>query len=233
MAIENKDERRVFVIEGEESKTYYVSPPTAEDVRGADWQYSKVYTKALIEGITTSAEMMNILLRRGIAGPEFDRRQQELQEEINEVTMQLRVAMDNTDKQMLAVKLATTRDELLNWNQRVNGPMTNTCERMADDSRLEFLTSCMVQDDAGHKVWESYDKYLTDRNRDLALRARFETMLYLQNIDSDFLDKTPEAVAFREIEADLRTQADAAIEASKAVEVGETVEDAKEKKKKK
>ena len=29
-------------------KRFYVKSPTAEDIRGADWEYSKVYTKSLV-----------------------------------------------------------------------------------------------------------------------------------------------------------------------------------------
>ena len=69
-----QEERREFKdpISGD---TYYITAPTADDVRGADWQYSKMYTKSLVEGITTSAEMMDILMRRGVVGPEFEQRQ--------------------------------------------------------------------------------------------------------------------------------------------------------------
>ena len=53
---------------------YFIAPPNADDVRGADWQYSKTFTKCLVEGITTSAEMMDILMRRGVIGPEYEQR---------------------------------------------------------------------------------------------------------------------------------------------------------------
>ena len=63
-------------------RAYYIAVPTADDVRGADWQYSKTYTKSLVEGITTSAEMLDILMRRGVVGPEFEQRQKELTDEL-------------------------------------------------------------------------------------------------------------------------------------------------------
>ena len=56
------DERRTFL--GPDNETlYYIAPPSAENIRGADWNYSKMFTKCLVEGITTSAEMMDILMR--------------------------------------------------------------------------------------------------------------------------------------------------------------------------
>ena len=198
-------------------KTYYIGTPTADDVRGADWQYSKIYTKSLVEGITTSAEMIDILMRRGVIGPEFEQRQKELTD-ILSVKVEALQNTDNLDaKQQIALEVAATREELFNWNQRLNGPMSNTCEQMADDSRLEYLTSRMVQEADGKKVWEDYSDFLIEKNQSLAMRARFEVMLYLQGLDSDFLEKTPEAMAIREIEQEIQTKAtEALVELEKA-----------------
>jgi len=192
-------------------KTYFIGTPTADDVRGADWQYSKTYTKSLVEGITTSAEMIDILMRRGVVGPEFEQRQKELTD-ILSVKVEALHNADNLDaKQQAAIEVAAAREELFNWNQRLNGPMSNTCEQMADDSRLEFLTSRMIQGTDGKRVWDDYSDFLTEKNQSLAMRARFEVMLYLQGLESDFLEKTPEAMAIREIEEEIQTKASEAL----------------------
>jgi len=173
MVDEKKDDRRVF-LGPDEVTEYYIAPPDAEAIRGADWQYSKVYTNSLVEGgITTSAEMMDILMRRGIIGPEFEQRAQELAENLNTAILELEEAKTNEEKRELAVVVANAREELFQWNQRLNGPMSNTCENLADDARLEYLTSCMVQDKDGNRVWDSYEKYLTEKTQGLATRARF------------------------------------------------------------
>lgn len=201
-------------------KTFFIGTPTADDVRGADWQYSKTYTKSLVDGITTSAEMIDILMRRGIVGPEFEQRQKELTDELSVKVEALEIASNLEDKQEAANEVATVREELFNWNQRLNGPMANTCEQIADDARLEYLTSRMIQEEDGTKVWEEYSDFLTEKNQGLAMRARFEVMLYLQGLDSDFLEKTPEAMAIKEIEEEIQTKATEAL-----AELEKTVED--------
>lgn len=206
-------------------KTYYIAVPTADDVRGADWQYNKVYTKALVDGITTSAEMLDILRRRGIVGPEFEQRQRELTNELSEKVEALQKASTVDEKEKLANEVASAREELFTWNQRLNGPMNNTCEQVADDARLEYLTSCMVQDKEGSRVWDDYASFLKETNQSLAMRARFEVMLYLQGLDSDFLEKTPEAQAIREIEEQTQEEARRALEElEKAAEESENAE---------
>lgn len=217
MAEEKKDEGRKFVGPGGEN-TYHVVPPNANDIKEADWQYSKTYTRSLTEGITTSAEMMDILRRRGIVGPDFEKRASELSAQLNQKIWELENTDAVEDKRDLAVDVAIARDELFQWNQRLNGPMSNTCEQMADDARLEYLTSCMVTDESGTRVWNDYDSYLKEKNQSLALKARFEVMLYLQGLDSDFLEKTPEALAMKEVEEDVIAKATEAAKALAAVE---------------
>jgi len=231
MVDEKIDDRRVFVGPDDETE-YYIAAPNAEDIRGADWQYSKVYTNSLVEGITTSAEMMDILMRRGIIGPEFEQRAQELTDNLNNAIMALDSAATPEEKQELAVVVASAREELFQWNQRLSGPMSNTCEQLADDARLEYLTSCMVQDKDGKRIWNSYDEYLTEKEQGLATRARFEVMLYLQGLDSDFLEKTPEAVAIKEAQQQIIDDAEKAIKLADALEEEEAKKAKKTTKKK-
>lgn len=215
---EKKEDLRRYFLGPDEMTKYYIAAPNAEDIRGADWAYSKIYTKCLVEGITTSAEMMDILMRRDIIGPEFEQRAEELMRNLNEKIIKLENAESLDDKREFAIGVANSREELFQWNQRLNGPMSNTCEQIADDARLEYLTSRMVENEDETKVWESNDLYLKEKSQALALRARFEIMLYLQGLDSDFLEKTPEAQAMREIEADIIIKAEEALKAAKAIE---------------
>ncbi len=82
---------------------YYVVSPAAEDIRGADWEYSKSYTRSLVEGITTTSEMTDILMRRGIIGPEFDQRSDELTELLMKKIDLLEKAGEAEEKQALAI----------------------------------------------------------------------------------------------------------------------------------
>jgi len=214
MAEETKvEDKRSFM--GPNDTKYFVVAPNANDIREADWNYSRTYTRSLTEGITTSAEMMDILRRRGIVGPEFEQRATELTTTLNEKIWALEIAETVEAKRDLAVEVAEARDELFQWNQRLNGPMANTCEQLADDARLEYLTSSMIVDAKDDRIWDDYESYLQENNQALALKSRFEVMLYLQGLESDFLEKTPEAQAMKEVETDILEKA---AEAAKALE---------------
>jgi hypothetical protein len=232
--IDEMADRRSFT--GPDGETeYYIGNPNAEDIRGADWQYSKTYTKCLNEGIPTSAELMDILKKRGVIGEHFDKRVSELQDKLNTAIVALNSATTNEEKASAAVDVARVRDSLFQWNQRLSGPMSNTCEQMADDARLEYLTSRMIQYEDGTNVWETYEKFLNEKSQQLVLKSRYEVMLYLQGYDSDFLEKTPEAVAMKEIETELLSRVNKEMEDdNEKEEVAEkSIEEPKDKKKNK
>jgi hypothetical protein len=151
-------------------------------------------------------------MRRGIIGPDFEQRTQELSLELNQKITTLRSSESMEEKRELAIVVSNLRDELFQWNQRLNGPLSNTCEQIADSARLEFLTSCIVRDALDKKVWDSHDAYMREKNQSLALKARFEVMLYLQGVESDFLDTTPEAVAMKEVREDALDKAKKAMD---------------------
>lgn len=214
------EDRRSFTGSDEETE-YFIGTPSAEDIRGADWQYSKVYTKCLTEGIPTSAELMDILRRRGVIGDDFDRRAQELSTTLNELITRLNDTEAYNDKAALAVEVSQAREALFQWNQRLSGPMSNTCEQIADDARLEYLTACILQNKDTTKVWEDHDKFLASTDQSLTLKSRYEVMLFLQGYESNFLENTPEARAMKEVEASILQEAAAAVEAEAAEKVAE------------
>lgn len=215
----NVNEDKRFFLGPDEKTKYFIDTPTAEDIRGADWQYSKAYTRCLMEDIPTSAEMLDILTRRGIIGPEFEQRANELSLNLANVISALETADESEmeEKRRLSIEVAQAREELFQWNQRLNGPMNNSAEQISDDARLEYLTSAMIKAEDGSKVWDTYADYLKEKNQSLALRARFEVMLFLQGLESDFLEQTPEAQAMKEVEKDILDKAQAALAAAEAV----------------
>jgi hypothetical protein len=219
--VDNKEEIKVDLRRSffgpDEDTAYYIDTPNAEAIRGADWQYSKIYTRCLSEGMATSAEMMDILKRRGIIGDDFDRRVEELTIKLNEAILRLSEATTSEDKASLALSVSQDRELLFQWNQRLSGPMSNTCEQIADDARLEYLTACIIQNEDGTRVWGHYDDFLTTRDQALSMKSRYEVMLFLQGYESDFLDSTPEAMAMREVESDIMKEAVKEVEKEKLV----------------
>jgi hypothetical protein len=194
------DDKRYFTYQ--DSK-YYVDNADLVSVRQADWHYSKTYSEALLAGVPTAAQMQDILEERKIIKQDYEEVRVDIMRQIEEKAAEIRAMSAKADREaFLAVtkELEELRGQLLKHNQRASSPMSNTCEQLADDSRMAYLTSAMVKDDAGKRVWESYDEYMSaDTNAELAMFARYHCMLFLQGLDPDFMEKTPEAVARKEL----------------------------------
>lgn len=197
---QSAEDRRFFEfdVDGEVRK-FYLDIPTSEQIRKAEWHYSKMYNKALVEGVATSAEMIDILTRRGLYGPEYEKKLQELQVSIALKIAEMQNSTDDSKKESCAREVENLRNDLYRWNQRLSGPLNNCCEQMAEDAKTEYLTSVSVKDEKGNLVWKDYDSFIAESNQGLALKARVEVLLWLQGLESDFLDKTPEQVVLQEV----------------------------------
>lgn len=203
-----EEERRFFeYIIGDDTRKFYLDMPSSEQIRKAEWHYSKVYNKALIEGVATTSEMMDILTKRGLYGPEYEEKLQGLQVDITLKIGTMHNTEDSEDKEKLAQEVKELRNDLYSWNQRLTGPLSNSCEQMADDSKVEYLTSAIVRDEAGNLIWDSYDTFILEGDQGFALKARFEVLLWMQGLDADFMDKTPENQVIQELALE-RTRAE-------------------------
>jgi len=191
------EDKRTFIHDGEK---YYIDNADIDSVRQADWHYSKTFNEALLAGVTTMAQMQDILEEREIIGKSYEDTREALIASLDEKVAELEKEDDKDKKLILADQVEELRNKLFRHNQRASSPMSNTCEQLAEDARIEYLTSAMIKDSDGNLVWESYEDYKTTTNPALAMRARYETMLALQGLDTDFLEKTPEALARKEVE---------------------------------
>lgn len=198
---EKTEDRRSFDFTHDDGKEikYFLGMPTSEQIRKADWHYSKMYNKALIEGVATESEMADILKKRGIIGEEYDKKKVDLQVALVEKLTLMDVAEVALEKGKLALEARVARDELFQWNQRATGPMSNSCEQMATDAKTEYLTSAILQTEDGTLVWAGYDSFVAEASQRLAIKSRYEVMLWLEGLEQNFLDNSPEDVVMREL----------------------------------
>ena len=226
------DTRREFTLESPEGEInhYFIANPSGEDVRKADWQYSKIYNQAIVDGFLTQAQMVEVLKEKGILNDDYTERLERVRTALAAELFKLENLIDEadeSDREATALEVAGLRDELFQMNQMVNGPMGNTCENLAEDARTEYLTSRVVQNRAGKKLWEEHEDYREEDNVALCVKSRFEVMLWMQGLGSDFLENTPEQVILRGI---AQSRLDKAMEIAQAeISQGETTsEDAVE-----
>lgn len=224
------DNRREFTVQvGEEEVSYFIAQPNAADIRKADWQYSKVYNQAIVDGFLTQAQMIDVLKDKGILSDDYADKVEQTRISLASDLFKLENIREDApelEREAIALNVARLRDELFSLNQQVNGPMGNTCENLAEDARTEYLTSRVVQLKDGAHLWEDFDAYQNEENSTLAVKARFEVMLWIQGLDSNFLQNTPEQTTLRNI---AQTRLDKALDDAK--EMVEEQENAEKEKK--
>jgi hypothetical protein len=211
------ENRREFKIEIDEVETsFFIAQPNAADIRKADWQYSKVYNQAIVDGFLTQAQMIDLLKKKEILSEDYAERVETTRIGLASELFKLEHIREDSpevEREAIALDIARLRDELFSLNQQVNGPMGNTCENLAEDARTEYLTSRVVQVKDGSHFWDDFDEYQNEENSTLAVKSRFEVMLWIQGLDSNFLENTPEQTALRSI---ARSRLDRALEDAKA-----------------
>lgn len=223
------DSRREFTLESPDSEInhYFISNPTGEDIRKADWQYSKVYNQAIVDGFLTQSQMVGVLKEKGIINDDYterlDRVRTSLAAELFKLENLLEEAPEE-EREVTAMEVASLRDELFQINQTVNGPMGNTCENLAEDARTEYLTSRIIQRKDGEKLWKDFGDYQEEENTALCVKSRFEVMLWMQGLGSDFLENTPEQKVLRGI---AQSRLDKAMEEAAKASEEEEKEEAK------
>ena len=195
--------RREFVVTTDDvDVSYFIAQPNAADIRKADWQYSKVYNQAIVDGFLTQAQMIDLLKEKGILSEDYAERVESTRIGLASELFKLENIKEESseiERESIALEIARLRDELFSLNQQVNGPMGNTCENLAEDARTEYLTSRIVQVKDSSHLWEDFDAYQNEENSTLSVKARFEVMLWIQGLDSNFLENTPEQTALRSI----------------------------------
>ena len=203
----------------DEKIVYYLAMPSSDVIQQADWEYAKVYNKALVEGIFTQSEMRDLLLKRNIIGPQYDSDGQRLNEEITALLVRLELEKDDDNRRILATEVAKKRNEVFSWNQRLNGPMASTCEQIAEDAKVEYLTIGIVQNEDGSRVWETLEEYKNEKNFEFKVQVKLEVMLWMEGLDSDVLKNIPEQKVLAELD-----EKDLAKEDSKEDSKEDTVE---------
>lgn len=195
------DTRRSFTF-GDD--VYYINTPTSDAIRKAEWQYYKVFNEAVSQGLALEEELKQVLLIRGVIGDDYEKKMSQAKQELDENLSRLflaRASESSTLEELedAALQVSKSRDNFLSLSQRVSGPMSNTCEQIAEDARVDYLVSTIIEDKAGTKVWKDYDAYIHEARRGLTGKAKIEVMLWMQGLDSDFIYKTPEAITIKEV----------------------------------
>ena len=196
-----------------------VRMPTAEEQQAGDWEYSKAFNRAIVNGILPASRLQEILTENGVWTTAKDEAIEAKAEEVRDLTIKLEEAKAKKEKEELAEKLGQERSNLLNMRQELNDLLAHSAENKADEAQRNFLVALVVETEDGKPYWGSIDKFNKETDGNIIFRAVYEYMTFINDVPSDFAASLPEnQVQEEEIEVEPAKEEDKKEEKSKKEE---------------
>jgi len=153
--------------------------PSQKVLNKSDLVYRTTFSKALREGVLTSAEVDKILRDRGIWDDEKEAEAAEIRAKIVDFEAKLAdKSLSNEQGTAICDEITKTRVELMRHNSIYTTVADNTCENMGNEARNQFLcVSCVYDNKTGLKVYKDVDDFQNRLDEASALDSYRETMI--------------------------------------------------------
>ena len=205
----NKTDRVIRSFELSDLKLQLIEP-TVSSIREAKYIYSKRFTEYLKQGFYTRRKLESLLDNEnsGYVKNHLDRRQ-ELLKTISELDSMMETEQNPEKLEALAGMMSLYRNYLLQEDTSMNSIFSNTVETMAEEDRLNFLTTTMIKDNNGNFLWNSMEDLLQENNYSLVETCKYQVSCWEYNIDPAWEESLPESIAIlkaKKLREDLKTK---------------------------
>lgn len=161
--------------------------PTRRDEMEADNERSKAFTRFLLEGLKTEAEMKKIAEERGIWTQEDEDGLTKVQQEMIDLQVEIAQAK-GTKKRGLQKKLLDARKKWVEIFARKNAIFSHTVDNKAENVWWQFLCQrCAFKED-GTLVWPTYEEFLKEANSNPSAILITEFMTFYHGLSENFFD---------------------------------------------
>lgn len=185
--IEIKTGRRVF--DTEKYGLLQIRFPKVEENRLADWEYSKVFNQAVLDGIPTNKEMQRLIEERQLWTEQDEKKIQDLKEEISKQIVVLSKMGEGTKNfEKTQAKIDELRAELFQLQHEKQKYFNNTAESKADEAKLSFLIhKCTEFAETGKPVWATYADFKNEEDQETVNIVVYQFMTFINGLPADFL----------------------------------------------
>jgi Fe2+ transport system protein B len=188
---------RDWEFDGIKYRTRY---PVSKEENDANWEFSKSFNRAMKEGLPTTSEMDKMLRERGLWSNADDEMIDSKREKIGQLEIIL-AKKDSKDSSKPTFKLASELSELRNEIVEKSGEyqryMSQTVESKADEARTAYLVAVCTETVDGESVWESVDKFLTDKRAGLVNTATYHYITFTAGLAQDYIEQLTETKFIR------------------------------------
>lgn len=184
--VELKTGRRVF--DTDKYGLLQIRFPKVEENRLADWEYSKVFQQAVLDGLPTNKEMERLIKDRKLWAEEDDKELEKLQDDINKQIVVL--GKMDTEKNIAKAqeKIDELRGKIFAKRQERQRYFNNTAESKADESKMSFLIhKCTEVADTGKRVWGTYDDFKNEEEQSVVNQIVYQFLTFINGLPADLL----------------------------------------------
>ncbi len=189
--------RRYFEIPG--YGKVYLRPATVEETQEASLEYSKMFNKAIMEGIPVQDELEKLLISKGILEDEdaydsaINKKRRELLQKEELLKKQPKSKAKDKKVIKLAKEVADLRNEIFSDQFKRRNLLSNSAEAKADEIRTAFLISkTAVNADTDEPVWNSFEEYLNETDLVKLSKINFEYLTFSYGLSSNYMYEFPE-----------------------------------------
>jgi hypothetical protein len=184
--------KRTFEVDG---KNYAVITPDAKTRRESQVEHSRTFGKLLKEdGVLTRAELDKLIEKKELWNEESRNKYNDLNTRIDKNVAKLEAGgMTLPIARELALSIADDRAELNVLRNEYRQYDDITADAQAEAAAFDYLiANCLVDDDTGNKIYESYDAYVEDKDSTVASMAYINMLQLEHGSTNDLYKKLPE-----------------------------------------
>ncbi len=191
-------------------QNYKLTSPTLTQSSVADMEYSKAYTKALIEGLLPKQALERRLIAVGAWTQADEDYAVDLTDKMNNAFQRVLLAQNKEQKDEFLAQYLEFRQELVNKSQEKQALFTHTAEAKGDEAKyVELMWQCVLNED-GSRVWPDKNTFLSKNSNDVN-QLLMEFIAFLTGLD-DKIDSFDQIVnsSYETLEKELEEAAELA-----------------------
>ena len=191
----DKIDKREFSVTLSNGQTVNLFTRTAtnEELQDSEFEYSKVFNKAIIGGIVPQSTLISRLAENGIWNEDKDRAIGEQRNVVIELEQKLEAVTDEQAKEEIIAALKIERDKLYKMRQERTELMAHSAEAKAEEVQRNYLVSRVTSyASTGKPVWKNFDLYRKEPDGNLIFRTTYEYLTFINGLPSDFMNNLPE-----------------------------------------
>lgn len=185
-----------FVVKNDDGTEtgYFVTTPSAQDIKDGKGVYNTSFTNALKSKSVVRAKLDDLLVEQGLWNDDKQRRVEELQRELLESERRLDAGgIPLSQAKEIAMNMKKNRGELRELISVRTTLDNHTAEGQADSDQFNFFVSaCTFKKDTKQKAFGSYDEFLSNNTTGLAVAAAQALANLMYGLDDDYESNLPE-----------------------------------------